>query len=154
GATLWHARMEAADLERRRLVWKALSDLFLDTETRWYFPRIALVLARSGYSRRELTRIWRHEIVPECAGNLMQVAGEWAALALDEPALIRRASRWPSLAGWILSAPVARLLRPRWQQLLALWERLSPLPDPEREPLANAWSAFAHAYLERSLAQV
>jgi hypothetical protein len=39
--------MDAATLAARVPLWTALSDMFLDTETRWYIPRVALVLART-----------------------------------------------------------------------------------------------------------
>ena len=58
--------LSEVELSRRREVWHAAADLFLDTETRWELPRIAGVLARSGYAESELERIFQCELVPEC----------------------------------------------------------------------------------------
>ena len=143
-------------LDRRRPVWEALSDVFLDTETRWYFPRIAGRLAESGYSPQQLERIWRYEIFPECAWNLHLVAGEWIGLALDEEALIRRASS-PSgpWARWRASLRLASLpfLKTQWRSILALRQRVLDHPWDGRLGIVEAWSAFARAYLEEDLEQ-
>lgn len=137
----------------RREVWTALSDVFLDTETRWYFPRIALVLLESGYSVEVLDRIWFFEVVPEFSANLLMVAGESAVLAVDEASLRRLALRRPSLwqrlwarGGWSL--------KHQWSAILTLREALAGHEPPVRAATASAWSAFAHAYLEPSLDQV
>ena len=66
------------ELQRRRPVWQALSDLFLDTETRPAVPAAAQVCEASQYSIDELNIIWRHEVSPVLAPNLLSVAGEWA----------------------------------------------------------------------------
>jgi hypothetical protein len=143
--------MAEAELERRWKVWLALSDAFLDTETRWFFPRIAAVLVDSGYGVHELDRIWRFEIVPECFVNLMLVAGEWTALALDGPALIRRASRRPGLLRWLVARAAAASVESQWRSLLLLRGRLMVLESHQREAVVGAWSLFAAAYLETRL---
>ena len=146
--------METAELERRRRVWDALSDAFLDTETRWYFPKIAGVLVQSGYTESELNRIWRHEIVPGCLGNLLQVAGEWGAMALDEPALVKRASKAPGIFARVLCAPAVALMSRQWQQILALRSVLMARAEKERTIHVGIWTAFAKAYLEDQLENV
>lgn len=70
--------LSTLELERRRPVWEAFSDLYLDTETRWYLPRIAWVAARSGYPWVTLEGILRYEVGPVVSHNLLEVAGEWA----------------------------------------------------------------------------
>lgn len=72
------------DLERRQRVWKALSELFLDTELderdyRW----IAAELANSGFSYSEVRTILWDEIYPALAINLRHPAGEWAGFPMD-----------------------------------------------------------------------
>lgn len=139
--------MDSRELERRRRVWAALSDLFLDTETRWFFPRVALVLVHSGYGVDELERIWRDEITPECVGNLWSVAGEWACLSLDEDALIRRAEGGGRL-GRLLARWRGAPLPEQWRAVLHLRELLVATPDEERDGRVSAWEAFVHVYLE------
>lgn len=68
------------DLPRRRPVWSALSELYLDTELEeadW--ERLAAVLVRSGYSLGQLEEILYRELHPVLHRNLLSVAGEWSA---------------------------------------------------------------------------
>ncbi len=136
---------------RRRPVWDALSELFLDTETRWFLPRIAQVLCESGYTDAELEGIWRHEMIPECGWNLAQVAGEWAAMPYDEAALARRAASGLSWLDRIKSASIRRMLAPQWRALLELRRRLLTLDQAHRQARADLWEALLHAYLEENL---
>jgi hypothetical protein len=145
--------MEAGELARRRIVWSALSELFLDTETRWYVPRIAHALAGAGYTAGELERIWQFEVVPECRWNLLQVAGEWAELPLDEPALIRRATRPPGLVRAVL-ARWSTALDAQFRRVIVMRDRLTRFDVARRPGVVELWSAFAHAYLERTLDDV
>ena len=73
----------AEDLENRRPVWKALSDLYLDTDTslsrRWRVQ----ILAASPYSLEEFERILIDEIDPACRINFATPAGEWAGFDME-----------------------------------------------------------------------
>lgn len=72
------ARGAAVD-ERRLTVWRALSELFLDTELdASAYARIAQVVAASGYSPDELKTILWNELFPVLQYNLRSVAGEWS----------------------------------------------------------------------------
>lgn len=65
--------------ERRLTVWRALSELFLDTELdTTAYARIAQVVAASGYSPDELQTILWNELFPVLQDNLRSVAGEWS----------------------------------------------------------------------------
>ena len=103
-----------ADLARRRPVWLALSDLFLDTDVQLFQGLNTRLLAASPYSLDELDTILREEVYPACAFNLSLVAGEWAGF--DEAWLERRILR---------GGPPPRPWWRRWLRYLALgW----PLP--------------------------
>jgi uncharacterized protein (DUF433 family) len=66
------------DLENRRPVWRALSDLFLDNEPQPFdLEYISSVLAKSPYNFAELEHVLYCELYPVCIGNLLCVAGEW-----------------------------------------------------------------------------
>jgi hypothetical protein len=66
------------DRLRRRWVWQALSDLFLDDEvTEDTLRYIARIAAECGYSDEELDAIYRREVAPAVAFNLFDVAGTW-----------------------------------------------------------------------------
>jgi hypothetical protein len=66
------------DIEARRPVWQALSDMFLDTDTSITRSWRVQALARSLYSIEELEEILIDEIHPVCRKNLLSIAGEWA----------------------------------------------------------------------------
>src|SRR3954462_7398501 len=67
------------EIERRKPIWGALSDLWLDTGlTEDDLRRIAGVMRRSGYSVEELREIYLFEVAPVVFPNLLSVAGEWA----------------------------------------------------------------------------
>jgi hypothetical protein len=66
------------NLEHRRPVWEALSDLFLDTDISLTRAWRVGILAASPYSIEELEEILVDEVYPVCGFNLCSVAGEWA----------------------------------------------------------------------------
>jgi hypothetical protein len=87
-------------LESRRPVWEALSSLFLDTDTSLSRSWRAQLLANSPYSIAEIETILFDEVYPVCAGNLLQVSGEWAGFDpewLEQEILKRRRSSIPWL---------------------------------------------------------
>jgi len=142
--------MSPEDLERRRPVWDVMSDVFLDTETRWEMPRIALVLARSGYSAEELEAIWEHEIVPECAWNLLQPAGQWALFVVDEERLTERADGKRPLLDRMMGVASPLVVGGQWRAVGAMREALLALSADEGAQAARAamWTAFVHAYID------
>ena len=71
------------DLERRRPVWLAFSDLFLDTDTALFRESNTRTLAASPYSLDALDAILREEVYPACSYNLTVVTGEWAGFGID-----------------------------------------------------------------------
>ena len=141
----------AAVSHARRPVWLALSELYLDTDTRPGLPALALTLARSGLSESELNAVWQHEITPLLHANLSSVAGEWAGW--NEDWLVGRlAERRPAGgSGW---PPLHRALHKLraggveayFQTALTLRGELLGLPPSERAPRADAWSWLAHVY--------
>ena len=75
---------QQSELQQRKPVWSALSELFLDTELHENdHARIAAVLARSPYSLEKLDEILRFEVTPVLQWNLMIVTGEWAGFDED-----------------------------------------------------------------------
>jgi hypothetical protein len=147
-------KLTAEDVARRRPVWVAMSDVFLDTETRWGFPWIAQVMVASGLAWEELDAIWRDEIYPECQGNLFQVAGEWALLTLDEPRLIRRAEAGPYRARRLFYRLSAGEIDTQWEAIGRLYRLLLALPETERAAHVEVWTLLAHPYVDRELSTV
>jgi hypothetical protein len=64
--------------EDRLKIWRALSDLFLDTEIEDYvFKNIARTVSECGLSLSEAEEILWYEVYPVLEGNLRSVAGVW-----------------------------------------------------------------------------
>jgi hypothetical protein len=71
--------LNETERERRRPVWIALSDLWLDTELREHDLRyIASIMKQSNYTIDELRNIYLYEVAPVVYRNLLSPAGEWA----------------------------------------------------------------------------
>jgi hypothetical protein len=86
------AILDDAEIERRKPVWAAFSELWLDTElTEDDLKRIADAMRRSGYTIDTLTDIYLFEVAPVVFLNLLTVAGEWAGF--DEDWLFREATK-------------------------------------------------------------
>ncbi len=87
--------------ERRLKIWRALSDLFLDTEaTDFTFDYIARTVIETGYTPEEMQQILWEEVYPILESNLRSVAGEWAGWS-DEWLLehIKVSNRGKSIQG-------------------------------------------------------
>ena len=84
----------AEDIDNRRPVWQALSDLFLDTDTSLSRDWRVRELSQSPYSLEELEEILIAEVYPACRANLFSIAGEWAGFDIDwlEGRIRRRAN--------------------------------------------------------------
>jgi hypothetical protein len=66
-------------IQRRRPLWTALSQLWLDTElSAADLERIARTMADSGLTIEELRQVYLVEVAPVVSPNLHSVAGEWA----------------------------------------------------------------------------
>ena len=69
-----------SELQRRKPVWTAFSEFWLDTELdEKDLLRIASVAAASGYSITELHDIYLYEVAPVVCLNCWCVAGVWTA---------------------------------------------------------------------------
>lgn len=108
------------DLKRRRWVWQALSDLFLDDEiTDDVLRYAARIASECEYSDEELDTIYRREVAPALAFNYFQVAGVWGFF--DSVWLQERILRNRGIGYWfdrLILAPIAlRTLSNDWKRL-------------------------------------
>lgn len=116
--------MDEAERLRRRPLWIALSDLWLDTELQDADRDfIARVMLDSGYDRDTLERIMAEEVAPVVYLNLYSVAGEWAGfdpdwLCAEILAGLRR--RGPVGRWWLRRRRtlMTRIMRDDWQDIL------------------------------------
>jgi len=66
------------EIEKRKPVWNAISDFYLDTELQPSdYERIAAEFIKSGKTIQQIKEIDFYEVFPVLKGNLMSVAGEW-----------------------------------------------------------------------------
>ncbi len=115
-----------AEYERRKPLWTALSELWLDTELdRTDIERIADVALESAYSIAELNEIYLYEVAPVVYSNLLTPAGIWTAfdeqwlhIAARKNAENRRA--W--IRFWVWSGIGRKLMtyacEKKWQEVL------------------------------------
>jgi hypothetical protein len=90
-------KQASEDLEARRPVWWALSDLFLDTELdELAYNYIARTCVDSPYSLKECEEILWDEVYPICIGNLFSMTGVWGAFDQEwlEYEITRHVSTW------------------------------------------------------------
>lgn len=133
-------------LARRRPLWAALSDLFLDTETRWFVPRVALACARSSYDDATLESVFWAEVFPLAIHNLHDIAGEWALLELPERDLLARAeaaerdATLESRSAWMVDA--------KWRTALALCRHLRRIEAALWPPVVGLWETCARRFFE------
>ncbi|HZM45123.1 MAG TPA: hypothetical protein VFC14_09860 [Burkholderiales bacterium] len=81
--------LDQHQIERRRPLWIALSELWLDTELfSADLERIARVMADSGLTIEALREVYLFEVAPVVSRNLLTTAGEWAGF--DEEWLCSR----------------------------------------------------------------
>jgi hypothetical protein len=112
-------KLTTKDLNHRRTVWEALSDLFLDTDDSPGRSWRIRVLATSPYSLDELEKILIDEVYPVCRANLSSVAGEWTGFDLQwlEARILRRLQ---SPFRSFRSFHFGRLFVPRWTEWLEM----------------------------------
>jgi len=127
----------------RHSVWLALSDLFLDTDSRLSFPYIARTLAAAPFSDDELETIFQNEVAPAVEFNLFDIAGEWAGF--DEAWLIAEIIRRPPQPYKLRSPDTHH----EFQAVLGLTHHLRRLPEDARPIRIEAWRLLAKLYLQR-----
>ncbi len=66
------------DVERRLPLWRALADLYLDTEDAGFVANIVSVAEQAGFTADDVDQILRWEVRPALYANYLNVAGEWA----------------------------------------------------------------------------
>lgn len=71
-------------LKKRKAIWSALSEFYLDTELQaGDFDRITKTFKESGYSLSELKAIDLFEVFPVLQSNLLSMTGEWSGFDQD-----------------------------------------------------------------------
>jgi len=72
------------EVEARKPLWLAMSELWLDSEPdKGDFRRITGILSESDFSLNELNYIYHNEVVPAVYLNQLCPAGEWVSFDED-----------------------------------------------------------------------
>lgn len=123
------------EIENRKPLWLALSDLWLDTEpTDSTYQAIVREMLASGYPLAEIERIYAEEVAPAVYSNLFNTTGVWGTfdaewlsnailenLKKQENSLVHRT--WvKSGAGQFL---MTKMVRDDWQKILELYQSVS-----------------------------
>lgn len=111
------------DLERKKPVWLALSDFFLDTELDDKAMKyIASIIIQSGYSIKETKEILIEDLFPALLFNLHDVAGEWAGF--PEEWLLKRIeeTKEPNLAQRLHHKANFWMVKDYWNKLTEIIE--------------------------------
>lgn len=111
-------------LAARLPVWRALSELWLDTEHSPAALRmLAVDLAASPYTLAQIEDIHAQEVAPAVGSNLAGVAGEWAGFdprmlaARCTDCALRRGTLRHRLGTWMLRSYVKRMTAEPWAQV-------------------------------------
>ena len=118
-------KFSADELELRRPLWIALSDLYLDTEPDW--ERVAALCATSPFEISALRRILFDEVHPVVHLNLWSTAGVWDGFDQD----------------WLVESILSRKRRPifrlPWpEERRYPWRELKPLILSARQKSGHA----------------
>lgn len=117
-----------AEFANRVPVWRAMSDLFLDTEiSAGDYQALALSLAGSGFSQSQLRDIFLDEAAPAFFPNLMVAAGEWQYWSEEDARDIvlksmRGRRKFPPFH-WLRRWLSRRYARAEWEKVMAAWPR-------------------------------
>ncbi|AZB09197.1 hypothetical protein EG344_10365 [Chryseobacterium sp. G0162] len=85
--------MEKDSLEKRKQVWVALSELYLDTELQESdFKYLIKTLFESPFTLKETKKIDQYEVFPVLFSNLLSPAGEWGGFS--EQILVKNIMKW------------------------------------------------------------
>ena len=130
------AALDADGDDARVPVWRALSDLYLDTDVTMFHEHIAETLADSPFSLDALHDILLEDVHPVLYGNLLIVAGEWAGFEdewlLPRIARARRQPRWRRR----LTRVFASFVFDDWREVATLIAQLRA--DAARAPEASS----------------
>jgi len=122
-------RTRGATDPARLAAWRALSELFLDTELDdGEIAVIARELRSTGFSVAELERIYEEEVAPACWCNLLAVpGGVWTGF--NERWLVETIPQYQQRSRFLDALPFLRRLRiRRWTRLSRTdWERVKHL---------------------------
>ncbi len=110
--------------DRRKQLWIAMSNLWLDTElSDETLSWIADAVRESGLDREELEVVFRHELAPFLGPNLLATAGEWEGFDPDWVCVQaqKRYEKRTVLSRLLSTVGLTTFAaRPAWERVLAI----------------------------------
>ena len=134
-------RLNGSETAERLPVWRAMTELFLDTEVRWEIPWVAYCCAGSRFPAEALDSIFRDEVAPAMLPNLLEVAGSWAMFRDEyiQSEILTCSRPRPDLAGTPLDT--------QWATCLDLCALLRQLPEDRRKARFQVWRHYIRLFL-------
>lgn len=124
--------LSAEEIEKRKPLWLALSDLWLDTEPDdSAYQAIAREMRTSGYSLEEIECIYTEEVAPAVYSNLLSTTGVWGSFDADwlYGAIIKNLKKQENsllYRIWIKSAlgqfVITKMVNSNWQKIVRLYK--------------------------------
>ena len=139
--------MTAEEIAIRTPVWSAMSDLFLDTDVRIWYPWSARAIALSPYSFEELDLIFSDEVRPVLSVNMLMVAGEWAGFDTDWLVSKIVARGKPRHRSWL---PQWKAAQRDWESVVLLTKCLRKLDSADLERRIQVWFQLSKLFLHRN----
>jgi hypothetical protein len=124
--------LSSEEIEKRKPLWLALSDLWLDSEpTDSTHQMIVREMLDSGCSLEEIERIYAEEVAPAVYTNLLSPRGAWSAFDADwlYKAIIENLNKQKNSSfhrTWIKSATgrfvMTKMVSADWQKITELYK--------------------------------
>lgn len=77
--------LNAEEIEKRKPLWQAFSDLWLDNELQDFeIDHIVDLMKKSGYDLVELEKIFYSEVAPAVYQNTFSMTGEWTGFEAEQ----------------------------------------------------------------------
>jgi hypothetical protein len=123
--------LDEQQIQKRRPLWVALSELWLDTElSAEDLEHIGRVMADSDLTIEQLRHVYLVEVAPVVSPNLLMVAGEWAGfdeewLCSKIMANLRDRPRRTKFWSWfpLTRWPMLYATERHWKRLVELFQR-------------------------------
>jgi hypothetical protein len=113
----------ANEIAKRRLVWWALSELFLDTEhSQEWLHKLAEIIMAAGFSLSETHDIFLAEVAPVFYLNFLSVAGEWSGWSEDYVEDSVMLYLQSSVATRFVNLRMCKVIQPK-----RMWKAFSPV---------------------------
>lgn len=122
----------AEEIDRRVPVWRALSDLFLDTELDAAdFTAIAETIRTAGFTADQAEEILQFDVTPVFWGNILATAGEWEPWSKSQvrEMVCRRLRSRSQALGWLRGWVFRKLMSVVRED----WLRVRALLDSDRD---------------------